>query len=58
MSGWELVEALGLVVIAVPNLRDKVVHVPTHGVVLIRPDLDDEDRELGVDRLIQIAAAS
>lgn len=52
-----LVEALGLTVVPVENLRDCVVFVKSQGVVLIRPDLDAQGWDDALDYLL-VAACS
>lgn len=54
--GWDLVEAFGVEVVPVEGLRDKVVLVQSQDVVLIRHDLDDEDREWAVAWLVKALA--
>lgn len=53
-----LVEALGLTVVPVSGLRDNVVFVRSQGVVLVRPDLDDQSWDDALDYLLVTACQS
>lgn len=54
----QLVEALGLTVVPVPQLRDNVVFVKSQGVVLVRPDLTAQDWDDALDSLILAACSA
>lgn len=53
-----LIEAMGLTIVPVKPLRDNVVLVKSQRLVLVRPDLTDQDWDAAYDQLILAACST